>query len=84
MIVVLSATIITISFWWVLQQTVWNVRVPVGWRLSLIGLELFFAIAFVTGKQETDPLILRVGWSLLNFFVLGAFAYYFDHRPTRL
>jgi hypothetical protein len=80
MIGVLSVTIVTISFWWGMRRTVWNVRAPVIWRLGLIGLELFITLAFIVGKQETDPLVLRVGWSVLNLLVLLAFAYYFDHN----
>jgi hypothetical protein len=80
MIGVLSVTIATVSLWWVMRQTVWNVWAPAIWRLSLIGLELFITLAFIVGKQETDPLVLRVGWSVLNLLVLLAFAYYFDHK----
>jgi hypothetical protein len=82
MIGILFVTIMTVSFWWVLRQTAWNVWAPVGWRLSLIGLEFFFAIAYVTGAQETDPFIFRVGWSLLNLSVLAAFAYFFDRKAV--
>jgi hypothetical protein len=83
MIAVASVTFVTISFWWGMRQTVWNSLAPVLWRVGLIGLESVVAVTFVIGQYEPDPLMLRIAWSTLNLLVFGAFAYWFDHRPTK-
>lgn len=83
MIAVMCVTFLTISFWWVLRQTVWNTWAPVKWRLGLIGLELLVTIAFAIGQYEPDPLTLRVGWSVLNLLVFSVFVYYLDRQPVK-
>jgi hypothetical protein len=83
MIAVASVTFVTITFWWVMRQTVWNLQAAVLWRVGLICLESAVAVAFVIGQYEPDPLMLRVAWSILNLLVFGVFAYWFDHRPTK-